>query len=406
MAGLLPVEEALALLIAAGTAHPRRQDRVPVQQASGRILAADLAALRTQPPAAMSAMDGFALRAADGAAPGSCLRIIGESAAGHPFSGRIGPGEAIRIYTGAILPAGADCVVMQENATTEGENLHLAVAAQAGRHVRPAGCDFHEGQTLLAAGTRLTPGHIALAGAMNHAEIPVFARPRIGVLATGDELVLPGAPRAVHQIVATNAFAAMAMMRPMEVEIVDLGLAADTPEALNGAIDRALAEAVDCLVTIGGASVGKHDLVRPVAAARGAELAFYKIAMRPGKPLNFGRLGPMLLMGLPGNPVSALVCTRLFLLPLIAAMQGDSQAGQDRSEPALLGAGFPANDERQDYVRVMLERDARGLWIARPAGGQDSSFLSVLARADGLLIRPPHAPAGQPGDPARVLRLG
>ncbi|MCZ8183411.1 MAG: molybdopterin molybdotransferase MoeA [Beijerinckiaceae bacterium] len=406
MAGLLPVEDALALLVAAGAAHPRRQEMVPVQQASGRVLAADLTALRTQPPAAMSAMDGFALRASDGAAPGASLRIIGESAAGHPFAGTIGTGEAIRIYTGAILPAGADCVVMQENATAEGAELRLTVAAQVGRHVRPSGCDFHEGQTLLSAGTRLTPGHIALAGAMNHAEIPVFARPRIGVLATGDELVLPGAPRAPHQIVATNAFAAMAMMRPMEVDIVDLGIAADSPEALNGAIDRALAEAVDCLVTIGGASVGKHDLVRPVAAARGAELAFYKIAMRPGKPLNFGRLGPMLLLGLPGNPVSALVCTRLFLLPLIAAMQGDASAGQDRSEAAILGAAFPANDERQDYVRVMLERDARGLWIARPAGGQDSSFLSVLARADGLLIRPPHAPAGQPGDPARVLRLG
>ncbi|MCZ8374386.1 MAG: molybdopterin molybdotransferase MoeA [Beijerinckiaceae bacterium] len=406
MAGLLPVEDALALLVAAGAAHPRRQESVPVQQASGRVLAANLTALRTQPPAAMSAMDGFALRAADGAAAGAVVRIIGESAAGHPFPGTIGPGEAIRIYTGAILPAGADSVVMQENATTEGEDLHLAVAAQAGRHVRPAGCDFHEGQTLLSAGTRLTPGHIALAGAMNHAEIPVFARPRIGVLATGDELVLPGAPRAPHQIVATNAFAAMAMMRPMEVEIVDLGIAPDSPEALNAAIDRALAEAVDCLVTIGGASVGKHDLVRPVAAARGAELAFYKIAMRPGKPLNFGRLGPMLLLGLPGNPVSALVCTRLFLLPLIAAMQGDAQAGQDRSEAAILGAAFPANDERQDYQRVMLDRDPHGIWVARPAGGQDSSFLSVLARADGLLIRPPHAPAGQPGDPARVLRLG
>ncbi|MCZ8187882.1 MAG: molybdopterin molybdotransferase MoeA [Beijerinckiaceae bacterium] len=405
MAGLLPVDEALALLVAAGSAHPRRMERVPVQQASGRVLAADLVALRTQPPADMSAMDGFALRSADAALPGAELRITGESAAGHPFAGQVGPGEAIRIYTGAILPAGADCVVMQENATTEGGTLRLAVAAQAGRHIRPAGCDFHEGQALLAAGTRLTPGHIALAGAMNHAEIPVFARPRIGVLATGDELVLPGASRAPHQIVATNAFAAMAMMRPMEVEIVDLGIAADTPEALDGAIDRALAEAVDCLVTIGGASVGKHDLVRPVAAARGAELAFYKIAMRPGKPLNFGRLGPMLLLGLPGNPVSALVCARLFLMPLVAAMQGDAAAGQDRSEAAILGAAFPANDERQDYQRVMLERDARGIWIARPAGGQDSSFLSVLARADGLLIRPPHAPAGQPGDPARVICL-
>jgi molybdopterin molybdotransferase len=197
----------------------------------------------------------------------------------------------------------------------------------------------------------------------------------------------------------------MAMLRPLEADILDLGIAEDTREALQGAFDRALAELVDCLVTIGGASVGKHDLVRPVAAERGAELDFYKIAMRPGKPLNFGRLGPMLLLGLPGNPVSALVCARLFLLPLIAAMQGDRAAGRDHSEAAILGADFPANDERQDYVRVMLGRDDAGALVALPAGGQDSSFLSVLARADGLLIRPPHAPAGKAGDPARVLRL-
>ena len=405
MSGLLPVDDALALLLAAGKAHPRRQEMVPVQQASGRVLAADLAALRTQPPADMSAMDGFALRAQDAPAAGVGLRVIGESAAGHPYAGWVGPGEVVRIFTGALVPDGADSVIIQENARAEGDHVIFSVAAQAGRHIRRAGCDFAEGQSLLHAGTRLTPGHIALAGAMNHADVPVWSRPRIGVLATGDELVLPGAPRSPHQIVATNAFATMAMLRPLEADILDLGIAEDTREALQGAFDRALAESVDCLVTIGGASVGKHDLVRPVAAERGAELDFYKIAMRPGKPLNFGRLGPMLLLGLPGNPVSALVCARLFLLPLIAAMQGDRAAGRDHSEAAILGADFPANDERQDYVRVMLGRDDAGALVALPAGGQDSSFLSVLARADGLLIRPPHAPAGKAGDPARVLRL-
>ncbi len=269
--------------------------------------------------------------------------------------------------------------------------MTISVPAIAGRHIRRAGCDFSTGETLLRAGTRLSVGQIALAGAMNHATLPVFARPRIGILATGDELVLPGAPREPHQIVATNAFAAMAMLRPLEVELIDLGIVPDRPEALDAAFDQALAAQVDCLVTIGGASVGKHDLVRPVAAARGAALAFYKIAMRPGKPLNFGRMGPMLLVGLPGNPVSALVCSRLFLMPLIEAMQGDSEAGKDRSEAARLGAALPANDERQDYLRVTLCRNADGQLTAMPAGGQDSSLLSVLARADALLIRPPHA---------------
>ena len=405
MAGLTSVDDALASLLAGGRAHPRRVETVPVQAACGRVLATDLAALRTQPPADMSSMDGFALRAADATVTGARLRVIGESAAGHPFAGSIAPGTAIRIFTGAILPAGADAVIIQENAESDGDAVTLAVPAIAGRHIRRAGCDFASGETLLRAGTRLSVGQIALAGAMNHATLPVFARPRIGILATGDELVLPGAPREPHQIVATNAFAAMAMLRPLEVELVDLGIVPDRPEALDAAFDKALAEQVDCLVTIGGASVGKHDLVRPVAAARGATLAFYKIAMRPGKPLNFGRLGPMLLVGLPGNPVSALVCARLFLLPLIEAMQGDSEAGADRSEIARLGAPLPANDERQDYLRVTLSRAADGQLIAMPAGGQDSSLLSVLARAHALLIRPRHAPPAVPGEAVRILRL-
>lgn len=405
MAGLLPVNDALVSLLAAAHARPRVVEHVPVQAAFGRVLAEDLAARRTQPPADMSAMDGYAVRTADVTEPGRSLRLVGESAAGHPYPGVVAAGEAVRIYTGAVVPVGADAVIIQENATLLDSTVTFSTAARHGQHIRRAGVDFADGNILLAAGTRLNAGQIALAGAMDHALVPVWRQPRIGVLATGDELVAPGAPRLPHQIVATNSYAVAAMVRAAGAEAVDLGIALDTEAALHAAFDRALADQIDCLVTIGGASVGAHDLVRPVAAARGAEQSFYKIAMRPGKPLNFGRLGNMLMLGLPGNPVSSLVCTRLFLLPLVAALQGDCTAGADESELAILGAAFPPNDERQDYVRVILSRGDDGRLQALPAGPQDSSLLSVLSRADGLLIRPPHAPAGQPGDPARVLRM-
>lgn len=405
MSTLLPVAEALARILAAGAAHPRDIERVPVEAAAGRVLAADLVARRTQPPHDLSSMDGFALHAADTDPPGKPLRIIGESAAGHPFAGTVGRGEAIRIFTGAILPAGADAVLLQERATVSGERVASEIALGPGTSIRRAGRDFSAGDVLLGAGTRLTPGAIALAGAMNHAAVPVFRRPRIAILATGDELVTPGAAGAAEAIVATNAFAIAAMCRAAGAEVLDLGIARDSRESLEAAFDAALGAKVDALVTIGGASVGKHDLVRPVAAARGARLDFYKIAMRPGKPLNFGALGPLLLVGLPGNPVSALVCAKLFLMPLVAALQGDATAGRDESEPARLGADLPANDERQDHLRAALARAADGMLVATPPADQDSSLLSVYARAEALILRPPHASAAAKGDICRILRL-
>ena len=404
-APLLPVAEALSRILAAGHARPREIEAVPVAEANGRVLAADLVALRTQPPADVSAMDGFALSAADTHPSGKPLRILGESAAGHPFAGSIGPGEATRIYTGAVVPKGADAVLLQERACVEGDFLTSEIALASGTFVRRAGRDFRAGDIRLHAGQRLTPGAIALAGAMNHAEIPVFRRPRLAILATGDELVAAGSRAAQSGIVATNAYAIAAMARAAGAEILDLGIAADNEASLNAAFDRAADWPADCLVTIGGASVGKHDLVRPVAAARGARLDFYKIAMRPGKPLNFGALGSMLLAGLPGNPVSALVCARLFLLPLIAALQGDPAAGEDISEPAILAGGLPANDERQDHLRAKLVRDTSGRMTAMPFSDQDSSLLSVYAAADALILRAPHAPAAKAGEPCRIMRL-
>lgn len=403
--GLLPVEEALARILAAAEAFPRDIDMVPVAEADGRVLARDLVALRTQPPADLSAMDGYALLAADTDPPGKPLRLIGESAAGHPFSGAVHPGEAIRIFTGAVVPPGADAVLLQERAVADGEAVRSEMTLAPGTFIRRAGRDFTAGVVGLRANLRLSPGRIALAGAMNHAEIPVFRRPRIAILATGDELVAAGATSAPDAIVATNAFAIAAMARAAGAEVRDLGIARDTEASLNAAFDAAEGWPADVLVTIGGASVGKHDLVRPVAAARGARLDFYKIAMRPGKPLNFGRLGTMLLAGLPGNPVSALVCARLFLMPLLAALQGDAEAGADVSEPAILGRALPANDERQDYLRATLTRDAEGRLVATPPDDQDSSLLSIYAGASALVIRPPFAPEAAAGTSCRILKI-
>lgn len=405
-APLVPVAEALARILGAAKKHPRIIEKVAVEACDGRVLAADLAAKRTQPPFDVSAMDGFAVRAADTDSLGIPLKLIGESAAGHPFAGRIGPGEATRIFTGAVVPEGADAVLIQERAEVAGETLTSQVVVIPGMHIRRAGRDFNQGAVGLCAGRRLTPGTIALAGAMGHAELPVFARPRIAVLATGDELVLPGTENApADHIVATNSYAIAAILRAEGADILDLGIARDNEASLNAAIDRALEFAADCLVTIGGASVGKHDLVRPVLAARGARQDFYKIAMRPGKPLNFGELGTMLVAGLPGNPVSSLVCTRLFLVPLVRALQGDRAAAMERSEPARLGRDLKANDEREDYLRASLSRASDGTLVATPLGDQDSSLLSAFAEADALLIRPPFAPEAKAGDACTILRI-
>ena len=402
---LLPVAEALARILAAAAEFPKDIEMVRVAEADGRVLARDLVALRSQPPADVSAMDGYALKAADTDPPGKPLRLIGESAAGHPFTGNIQAGEAIRIFTGAVLPPGADAVLLQERAVADEHTVSSEITLLPGTFIRRAGRDFTAGVVGLHANLRLTPGRIALAGAMNHAEIPVFRRPRIAILATGDELVAAGATTAPEAIVATNAFAIAAMARAAGAEVRDLGIARDTKASLDAAFDAAEGWPADVLVTIGGASVGKHDLVRPVASARGAALDFYKIAMRPGKPLNFGRIGAMLLVGLPGNPVSALVCAKLFLMPLLAALQGDAEAGADLSEPAVLGRALPANDERQDYLRASLTRDAEGRLVATPPGDQDSSLLSIYAGASALVIRAPFAPEMAAGMACRVLKM-
>jgi molybdopterin molybdotransferase len=403
MNGLLPVAEARARILAA--ARPRSQENVPLDAALGRTLAAPLAAKRTQPPVAVSAMDGFALRAADVTGRPSRLRLIGTSAAGHGFAGAVGSGETVRIFTGAPVPQGADAILIQEEAQSDEDFVIPAASVAAGSHVRVAGVDFKEGETLLAAGTRLGPVEIALAAAMNYADLPVAPCPRVAILATGDELVAPGGAIDPDQIVASNAPAIAAYVRLAGGAPIELGIAGDNFTALETAIRTARKAEADVLVTLGGASVGDHDLVKSALAEEGMELAFWRIAMRPGKPLIHGRLGDMLILGLPGNPAASIVCALLFLAPLVRALSGDPAAGDDRSEAALLGAALPANGPREDYMRAALKRMDGGLPVATPFALQDSSLLSVFAKAQCLLIRPPHAPAAHEGDLCRVIRL-
>jgi molybdopterin molybdotransferase len=400
---MLSVADALSLVLAA--AEPvLPAETVPLATASGRTLAAPLIALRTQPPFPASAMDGYALRAADATAAGATLTVTGTAAAGHAFGGRIGPGEAVRIFTGAPVPNGSDTVMMQEDTQEADGRVRLTVAAVPGRHVRAAGLDFAQGDALLPAGARIDPRRLALAAAMGHAQLPVHRRPVVGVLATGDELVRPGEAARADQIVASNVYAVAAIAEAAGGEARDLGIASDDFAALEQAIDAAEAQGVDVLVTVGGASVGDHDLVQSALARRGMQLGFWRIAMRPGKPLIFGRLGAMRILGLPGNPVSSIVCATLFLTPLLRALQGDPLAGDDPTEAAVLGADVPANDGRQDYVRARRLPSPDGPRVV-PFGRQDSSMLRTLAEADCLLVRDPHAPAAAAGSPCRILSL-
>lgn len=400
---MLSVAEARAQILAA--ARPRGRENVPLAEALGGTLAAPLAAKRTQPPGAVSAMDGFALRAADVATLPARLRLIGMSAAGHGFAGTVGPGETVRIFTGAPVPQGADAVLMQEDASVDSDFVLASASVEASRNIRLAGIDFKEGDALLAAGTRLGPIEIALAAAMNYGDLPVARCPRVAVLATGDELVPPGGAIGPDQIVASNAPAIAAYARLAGGTPLDLGIAGDNFAALEAAIEAARQAEADVLVTLGGASVGDHDLVKSALAQEGMELGFWRIAMRPGKPLIHGRLGDMLILGLPGNPAASIVCALLFLVPLVRALCGDPTAGEDQSEAARLGAALPANGPREDFMRARLMRRNDGLPIAIPFAEQDSSLLSVFAKAQCLLIRPPHAPPAREGDLCRVIRL-
>jgi molybdopterin molybdotransferase len=401
----LTVAQALARILA-NIPQPRPVEAVALERSLGRTLARDLAAKRTQPPKAVSAMDGYAVRARDVVQLPVKLKQIGESTAGHGFSGFLGPKETGRIFTGAPVPDGCDTILIQENARVEAGFVEPLQSAAGGRHIRAKGIDFAEGEVLLAAGTRLGASNIALAAAMNFAEVAVTRRPRVGILATGDELVRPGAPVGPDQIVASNSFATAALVEAAGGEPLDLGIARDELGALDEGITAARASAADVLVTLGGASVGDHDLVKPALAKQGMELNFWKIAMRPGKPVIHGTLGPMIILGLPGNPVAAFVAGIVFLVPLLRTLCGDPDAGRDAAEPAILGKALRGNDGRQDYLRATLRLSETGLPVAAPFEIQDSSLLRLLAQAQCLVIREPHAEPAAAGDLCRIIRLG
>jgi molybdopterin molybdotransferase len=399
---LLSVADALALVLA--DAAPLSAENAALVDACGRVLAADLAALLTQPSADVSAMDGYAVRAADVARAPVRLTVVGEVAAGRLFDREIGPGEAARIFTGGVMPHGTDTVVIQEVTARDGNVVAIKRPETQGRYVRPEGFDFKAGAALLAKGRRLTARDVALAGAMNHATVPVHRRPRMAVLATGDELVVPGTPPAPGKIVSSNSLALMAIGNREGAETIDLGIAPDRLDATIAAVRRARAAGADVLVTTGGASVGDYDFVLQAFASEGMALAFWKVAMRPGKPLMHGRLDGMRVLGLPGNPVSSFVCATLFLVPLLRRLAGRTDISPPAAR-AVLGCTLPANDERAEYMRATLATAPDGTLVATPFPKQDSSLLVPLAGADCLVIREPFAPAAEPGSPCDILNL-
>ena len=396
---LLSVAEALARVTQG--LEPLGAESVALDSANGRVLAEDLAALLTQPPFDASAMDGYAARAEDVAVVPATLRLIGISAAGAGFDGKVGQGETVRIFTGAPVPEGADTIVIQEYAEKT-NGVVIAKAAEPGRYVRPRGQDFKQGEVLLAAGTRLGPRELMLAAAMNHAELPVRRKPKVAILATGDEVVPPGSELGKDQIVSSVPIGLATLVARAGGEPMSLGIAKDDPKSLV-TLARA-GSAADILVTAGGASVGERDLVASALKTEGLEIDFWKIAMRPGMPLLYGRLGSQRVLSLPGNPVSALITAHVFLVPMLAAMLGLATAARPLPE-AVLGEALEANGERQHYMRAISEWREDGRRVVRPLPSQDSSLVAELARADCLIVRAPDAPALPSGARVGIIPL-
>ncbi|MER9073385.1 molybdopterin molybdotransferase MoeA [Mesorhizobium sp. M0904] len=398
---LVPVAEALERLLDGAVALPG--ERVALLDAADRVLAEPVVALRTQPPFNASAMDGYAVRAADIASLPASLSVIGMAPAGRGFAGTVQQRQAVRIFTGAPLPAGTDTIVIQENVRDlGGGKVEVTEPTVQGRNIRRLGLDFAKGDVLLPKGRLLDSAALSLAASANHPEVGVVKRPLVAIIATGDELLPPGSELGPDQIISSNAYGVAAAAQSVGALALDLGIAPDRREAIAALVEKAVKAGANVIVTLGGASVGDHDFVHDVLTGQGMTLDFWKIAMRPGKPLMFGRLGDIRCIGLPGNPVASLVCAQLFLKPLLARLGG--RAFQQDIRRAGLGAAMPANDLRQDYVRAVVTDDA-GALVATPFGIQDSSMLKMLADANGLIVRAPFAPAAAAGSPCDVLML-
>ncbi|HKX11421.1 MAG TPA: gephyrin-like molybdotransferase Glp [Stellaceae bacterium] len=398
---MISVEEALMRLLE--PLKPLAAEQVALADAFGRVLAEPVIARRTQPPAALSAMDGYAVRAADVKQVPARLRVVGAVPAGKSYDRPLSAGEAVRIFTGAPLPRGADAIVIQEDTDRDGETVVVREGAPSGRYVRPAGLDFETGAVGIPARRRLTARDIGLAAGMDRPWLMVHRRPRVAILSTGDEIVMPGDPVGPNQIVSSNSLALGAFVESCGAVPLQLGIAADTPDSVQRLAEGA--RGADLLITTGGASVGDHDLVKDALRVSGLELDFWQIAMRPGKPLMVGRYRDAVMVGLPGNPVSTMVCALIFLKPAIERLSGLDPV----AEPAVtarLAVPLAANDRRQDYLRATLARAADGELEAKPFEKQDSSMMSLLARADCLVVRPPHAPAAKAGERVTIIQLG
>ena len=396
---MISVEEARGRIL--DGLRPTPAEVVALADAWSRVTAQDVAARLTQPPADVSAMDGYALRAVDGGLHAK-LTVIGAAPAGHPFEGRVGSGEAVRLFTGSVVPTGADAILLQEDASRDGEVLVVNEAVAASRHIRRAGQDFSAGDVVIPAGRRMTARDVGLAAAANHPWLAVHRRPRVGILATGDEIAMPGEPIPPGGIVSSNSHALAALVKAAGGEPIVLPVARDEAAAIGAVADAV--QGMDMLVTTGGASVGDHDLVIAALQARGMTLNFWQIAMRPGKPLLFGQLGATPVLGLPGNPVSAMVCAILFLLPALSRLCGLPAAPPPVSK-AILGAAVKANDHRADHLRATVSTDQAGRVVVVPFPVQDSAMLRRLAHADALILRAPHASALDEGCEVGVIRL-
>ena len=403
---LIPAEDALGIVLDGASAIG--EEMLPLKKAANRTLSQDLVSLRTQPPFDASAMDGYAVLQSDVQTLPAKLTVIGESKAGTPFDNPVGQGEAVRIFTGAVVPEGADTIIIQENTNAADGEVEILSSNTQGKFIRNAGLDFAEGETLLDAGDVLTPYRLSLAASMNHAELPVYQQAKVAMISTGDELVMPGEATQPGQIIASNTFGIAASIENCGAEVIDLGIAGDTKAALRSKLEDAITQGANIIVTTGGASVGDHDLVLPVAQELGFGFEIAKIAMRPGKPFLFGKIQhegrTVYLTGLAGNPVSSLVAFNVFVKPLIHLLSGKDASAMNLV-PAVLGCDLPQNDERAEYMRARLEISTDGKRIASPFSKQDSSMLANLVRADCLVYRAVKAEAAKAGDACEVVLI-